>query len=64
MPRDVNPSIETNERDFPWKITDCDDPEKAKLIKKLARMITDSLPAEFRESSRKTMWISGSWTVC
>ena len=44
MPRDVSPDIFTNERDFPLEDYHCDDPEKAKLIKKLGAMITDVIP--------------------
>ncbi|MBR5410922.1 MAG: FAD-dependent oxidoreductase [Clostridia bacterium] len=36
--------IHVNERDYPVEGHKCDDPEKAKLVKKLAVMITDSIP--------------------
>lgn len=44
MPRDVNPNIHVNERDFPLEDYHCEDPEKRKLVKKLALMITDNIP--------------------
>ena len=44
MPREVNPMIHVNERDFPLEDYHCDDPEKAKLVKKLAVLITDNIP--------------------
>ena len=44
MPREVNPRIHVNERDFPTSDYHCDDPEKKKLVMKLARMITDNIP--------------------
>lgn len=44
MPRDVSPDIFTNEKDFPLEDYHCDDPEKAKLMKKLGAMITDVIP--------------------
>jgi len=44
MPRDVNPKIHVNERDFPLTDYHCDDPEKKKLVTKLALMITDNIP--------------------
>ncbi len=44
MPREVNPRIHVNERDFPHTDYHCDDPEKKKLVMKLARMITDNIP--------------------
>ncbi len=44
MPRDVNPAIHVNERDFPLQDYHCDDPEKKKLVTKLALMITDNIP--------------------
>ena len=44
MPREVNPRIHVNERDFPTTDYHCDDPEKKKLVMKLARMITDNIP--------------------
>ena len=44
MVKEVNPAIHVNERDYPVDAHHCDDPEKAKLVKKLAVMITDSIP--------------------
>jgi len=44
MPKEVNPRIHVNERDFPTSDYHCDDPEKQKLVMKLARMITDNIP--------------------
>ena len=44
MPKDVNPHIHVNEFDFPHEDYHCDDPEKKKLVKKLALMITDNIP--------------------
>ncbi len=44
MVKEVNPNIHVNERDYPIDGHHCDDPEKAKLVKKLAVLITDSIP--------------------
>ena len=44
MVKEVNPRIHVNERDYPVTGHHCDDPEKAKLVKKLALMITDNIP--------------------
>ena len=44
MVKEVNPNIHVNERDYPVTDHHCDDPEKAKLVKKLAVMITDNIP--------------------
>ena len=44
MVKEVNPNIHVNVRDYPVDAHHCDDPEKAKLVKKLAVMITDSIP--------------------
>ena len=44
MPREVNPRIHVNERDYPVKDHHCKDPVKRKLVKKLAVMITDNIP--------------------
>ncbi len=44
MVKEVNPMIHVNERDYPVTDHHCDDPEKAKLLKKLALMITDNIP--------------------
>ena len=44
MVKEVNPMIHVNERDYPVDGHHCADPEKAKLVKKLAVMITDSIP--------------------
>ena len=44
MVKEVNPMIHVNERDYPVEGHHCADPEKAKLVKKLAVMITDSIP--------------------
>ncbi len=42
--KEVNPNIHVNEWDFPHEDYHCDDPEKKKLVKQLAVMITDSIP--------------------
>ncbi|MBQ2158321.1 MAG: pyridine nucleotide-disulfide oxidoreductase, partial [Oscillospiraceae bacterium] len=44
MVKEVNPNIHVNERDYPVTEHKCADPEKAKLLKKLAVMITDNIP--------------------
>ncbi len=44
MVKEVNPRIHVNERDYPQTGHRCSDPEKAKLVKKLALMITDNIP--------------------
>ena len=44
MVKEVNPMIHVNERDYPVNGHHCDDPEKAKLVKKLALLITDNIP--------------------
>ena len=44
MVKEVNPNIHVNEKDYPIDQHRCDDPEKAKLVKKLAVMITDNIP--------------------
>ena len=44
MVKEVNPMIHVNERDYPVTDHRCDDPEKKKLVKKLAVMITDNIP--------------------
>ena len=44
MVKEVNPMIHVNERDYPVTGHHQDDPEKAKLVKKLAVMITDNIP--------------------
>ena len=44
MVKEVNPMIHVNERDYPVDGHHCSDPEKARLVKKLAVMITDSIP--------------------
>jgi hypothetical protein len=44
MPKEVNPRIHVNERDYPIKDHHCDDPIKKKMVMKLARMITDNIP--------------------
>ena len=44
MVKEVNPKIHVNERDYPVDGHHCDDPEKKKLVKKLALMITDNIP--------------------
>ena len=44
MVKEVNPKIHVNERDYPVTDHHCDDPEKKKLVKKLALMITDNIP--------------------
>ena len=44
MVKEVNPRIHVNERDYPVTEHKCDDPEKAKLVKKLAVLITDNIP--------------------
>ena len=44
MVKEVNPMIHVNERDYPVDGHHCSDPEKKKLVKKLALMITDNIP--------------------
>ncbi len=44
MVKEVNPRIHVNETDYPVDGHKCDDPEKEKLVKKLAVMITDNIP--------------------
>ena len=44
MPKEVNPRIHVNERDYPIQDHHCDDPIKKKMVMKLARMITDNIP--------------------
>ena len=44
MVKEVNPMIHVNETDYPVDAHHCDDPEKAKLVKKLAVLITDNIP--------------------
>ena len=44
MVKEVNPKIHVNELDYPQTEHKCSDPEKAKLVKKLAVMITDNIP--------------------
>ena len=44
MPKEVNPRIHVNERDFPQTDFVEKDPEKRELVRKLAVMITDSIP--------------------
>ena len=44
MPKEVNPRIHVNERDYPIRDHHCDDPVKKKMVMKLARMITDNIP--------------------
>ena len=44
MPKEVNPRIHVNERDYPIKDHRCSDPVKKKMVMKLARMITDNIP--------------------
>ncbi|MBQ1407482.1 MAG: FAD-dependent oxidoreductase [Eubacterium sp.] len=44
MVKEVNPKIHVNERDYPVTEHKCTDPEKKKLVKKLAVMITDNIP--------------------
>ena len=44
MVNEVNPMIHVNDRDYPVDGHRCDDPEKKKLVKKLAVMITDNIP--------------------
>ena len=44
MVKEVNPRIHVNEMDYPVDGHHCDDPEKAKLVKKLALMIADNIP--------------------
>ena len=44
MVKEVNPKIHVNERDYPVTEHRCDDPEKKKLVMKLALMITDNIP--------------------
>lgn len=44
MPRGTSQNIHVNDRDFPLEDYHCDDPEKKKLVTKLAVMITDNIP--------------------
>ena len=44
MPQEVNPRIHVSDFDFPHEPYHCDDPEKKKLVIKLAKMITDNIP--------------------
>ena len=44
MPQEVNPMIHVNDWDFPHEPYHCDDPEKKKLVIKLAKLITDNIP--------------------
>ena len=44
MVDEVNKRIHVNERDYPVDGHHCDDPEKKKLVEKLALMITDNIP--------------------
>ena len=44
MVKEVNPNIHVNETDYPVDGHHCTDPEKAALVKKLAVLITDSIP--------------------
>jgi len=44
MVKEVNPRIHVNETDYPTTQHVCTDPEKKKLVMKLAVMITDSIP--------------------
>nr|MCR4668982.1 FAD-dependent oxidoreductase [Clostridia bacterium] len=44
MVKEVNQRIHVNERDYPVDGHVCEDPEKLKLVKKLALMITDNIP--------------------
>ncbi|MBR3437649.1 MAG: FAD-dependent oxidoreductase [Lachnospiraceae bacterium] len=51
--------IHVNERDYPQTEHKCDDPEKKKLVKKLAVMITDNIPRKisgFKEN-HMDFWI-------
>ncbi|MBO4411358.1 MAG: FAD-dependent oxidoreductase, partial [Lachnospiraceae bacterium] len=61
MGKYVNPKIHVNEHDYsqPGHEHHCSDPEKAKLIKKLALMITDNIPRKltgFKEN-HMDFWI-------
>ncbi|MBP5154665.1 MAG: FAD-dependent oxidoreductase [Lachnospiraceae bacterium] len=44
MVKEVNPRIHVNETDYPVEGHKCSDPEKAKLVRRLAVMITDNIP--------------------
>ncbi len=59
MPRVDDPNLLVNERDFPQEDYHCDDPEKAKLIKKLGRMITDYIPRQVKgvQENNVDFWI-------
>jgi len=59
MPRDVNPNICINERDFPLEDYHCDDPEKEELVKKLGRMITDVIARQIKgvQPNNVDFWI-------
>ncbi|MBQ4000925.1 MAG: 4Fe-4S binding protein, partial [Lachnospiraceae bacterium] len=59
MVKEVNPMIHVNELDYPQTEHKCDDPEKKKLVKKLAVMITDNIPRKisgFKEN-HMDFWI-------
>lgn len=59
MVKEVNPMIHVNERDYPVDGHHCDDPEKAKLVRKLALMITDNIPRKIHGFKENEMdfWI-------
>ncbi len=61
MARYVNPKIHVNANDYsqPGKEHHCSDPEKAKLVKKLAKMITDNIPRKLTGFDENDMdfWI-------
>ena len=60
MVKEVNPNIHVNERDYPVTEHKCADPEKAKLLKKLAVMITDNIPRKLPGGMKENLmdfWI-------
>ena len=60
MVKEVNPNIHVNETDYPVDGHHCADPEKAKLVKKLAVLITDSIPRKLPDGMKENhmdFWI-------
>ena len=61
MARYVNPKLHVNANDYsqPGKEHHCTDPEKKKLILKLAKMITDNIPRKLSGFDENDMdfWI-------
>ena len=60
MVKEVNPMIHVNDRDYPMEGHQCDDPVKRRLVRKLAVMITDSIPRKLPGGMKKNhmdFWI-------